>query len=202
MRISAQAVIWDFGGVLVRTEEPSWRRAWEERLGLHAGALHDIVFSGPVGRAAALGQASPEDVWESVGAQLGLASSELEKLRDDFWRGDQLDSDLVELITSLRSKYRIGLISNAWSDLRPALEHRWKIIDLFDSVVISAEFGVTKPQPEIYQHSLGDLSVQADSAIFIDDFQENLRGAEAVGMHTVHFQDPNLAIDELRQALS
>jgi putative hydrolase of the HAD superfamily len=196
-----QAVIWDFGGVIVRTEEQSWRRAWEQRLGLRPGELHDIVFPGPVGQAAAIGQATPNDVWEDIGLQFGLAASELGELRDDFWRGDRIDSNLVEFIRSLRPNYQIGMISNAWSDLRPALEDHWKIIDLFDDVMISAEVGVKKPQPEIYLQSLRNLSVSAGSAIFIDDFPENLRGAEAVGMHTFHFQEPELALSELRHAL-
>jgi FMN phosphatase YigB (HAD superfamily) len=34
-------------------------------------------------------------------------------------------------------------------------------------------------------------------ALFVDDFAENIEGAKAVGMQTLHFTDPDMAQQEL-----
>ena len=40
------AVIWDLGGVLLRTEDLSHREKWEERFGLEPWGLADLIFRG------------------------------------------------------------------------------------------------------------------------------------------------------------
>ena len=64
--MSIEAVIWDFGGVLVRTEDRSRRMAWEQKLQLKDGDLDRLVFEGEAGRAAATGKAQADDIWKAL----------------------------------------------------------------------------------------------------------------------------------------
>jgi epoxide hydrolase-like predicted phosphatase len=63
------------------------------------------------------------------------------------------------------------------------------LLDVFDVVIFSAEVRLAKPDPRIYQLMLDKLGVQAAEAIFIDDFQENIDAAQALGIHGVHFEN-------------
>lgn len=184
-----QAVLWDLGGVISRTQDRAPRAAWEARLGLPPRELDQIVFAGEMGRKAALGQAGAEDVWTWVAGRLGLDPEQRENLRQDFWRGEEIDFELVEYIRRLRPTYRTGLISNAWPEIREEIENEWQIADAFDKLIISAEVGLAKPDPRIYRLALEGLGVQASEAIFVDDFAENLEAASALGMHTIHFNN-------------
>ncbi len=188
-----QAVFWDLGGVIIRTEDRTRRAAWEARLGLPPRELDQIVFAGELGRKAAVGEAGTEDVWNWVGQRLGLDPQQREELRRDFWSGEDLDLELVEFIRRLRPTYRTGLISNAWLEIRGQIENEWRIGDAFDGLIISAEVGLAKPDPRIYQLALEQLGVAANDSVFVDDFPENLEAAAALGMHTVHFKDRNQA---------
>lgn len=197
-----QAVFWDLGGVIVRTEDRSGRAAWEARLGLPPGELDQIVFAGEMGRTAAVGQAGADDVWIWVAARLGLDPEQRVNLRKDFWRGEVLDLELVGYIRGLRSNYRTGLISNAWPEIRHDIENEWRIADAFDKLIISAEVGLAKPDPRIYRLALEGLGVEASQAIFVDDFIENLEAASALGMHSVHFKNRAQAQQQVETLLA
>lgn len=197
-----KVVFWDLGGVLVRTEDRSKREQWEQRLGMEPRQLDRLIFGGEMGRKAALGQASVEEVWESVRQELDLSPDEREQLARDFWQGDDLDEELVAFIRGLRARFQTGLISNAWLELRELLEGHWHIDDAFDDLVISAEVGLVKPDPAIYKLALERLNVEADQAVFVDDFTQNIAAAADVGMHAVHFTDPEQAVMNVNQLIA
>jgi putative hydrolase of the HAD superfamily len=100
----------------------------------------------------------------------------------------------------LKSKYRIGIISNAWKNITDSLV-AWGIDDAFEMAVGSGDVGIMKPDPRIYQIALDRLNVRPEEAVFIDDFIENVQGAKAVGIHAIHFQNRQQALQELRALL-
>jgi epoxide hydrolase-like predicted phosphatase len=131
-----------------------------------------------------------------------LPESDRHSLQRDFFGGDKVDEELVAFIRSLRPTYLTGVISNAWSEARHWLENEWRIADVFDQIVISAEVGVTKPDPRIFHLALDGLEVTPNESVFIDDFDENVKVAREVGMHAILFRDPEQTITELKQLLS
>ncbi len=195
-----RAVYWDLGGVLLRTEDLSYRERWGARLNMGPWELARVIFRSQAGLRASLGQASVDDVWLEVQQELGLDDEQRELLREDFFAGDQLDQTLVSFIRELKQKkVAIGLISNAWPDTRDWLETHVKIADIFDHMVISSEIGIAKPDPRVYQIALEGLQMDPARAVFVDDFTENIEGAEAVGMRGLHFQDPQTVMQTLRE---
>ena len=192
-------VFWDLGGVLVRTEDRSKRERWEHRLGMEPRQLDRLIFGGDAGRKASVGEYSVDEVWEWVRQELDLSQEEGQQLARDFWQGDDLDSELVAYIRGLRVKFQTGLISNAWLELRGMLENHWHIDDAFDDLVISAEVGLAKPDPAIYRLALERLNVEADRAVFVDDFIQNIAAAAEIGMHAVHFTNPDQAMADVNQ---
>ncbi len=183
-----KAVIFDVGGVLVRTESQQKRRDWEARLGLAPGESEAIVFAGEMGTKAQSGAIGDEAHWAWIGQRLGLDEAALTAFRHDFWAGDVLDTDLVAYIRQLRPRYQTAIISNATEGLRAALTNRFQIADAFDLIVGSAEEKVMKPDPEIYRRTLNRLGRKPEETVFIDDFAHNIAAADKLGMKTVHFR--------------
>ena len=70
-----KAVIFDFGGVLVRTQSQELRRRWEQRLGLQPGRAEHIVFGGETDWAVQLGRTSDADHWRWLGRRFGLSAA-------------------------------------------------------------------------------------------------------------------------------
>ena len=210
--MTLKAVIFQLGDVLVRTIDDSLRTAWEQGLNLAPGQAEHIVFGGETGWAVQLGQISDAEHWRWIQARLNLSDEALARFHHDFFAGDRLDQGLLAYISHLRSRYHVGLLSNASDRLRemltsepwgsrggvtPPLPQGGGIIEYFDSVTISAEEGVMKPDPRIYRIALARAGVQPDEALFIDDALRNIEGARACGMGTLHYVGPVAARRQL-----
>ena len=195
-----KAVIWDIGGVIMRTEDQAPRAELADELGVTRAYLNELVFDGEQGTRAQIGEISRMELWDYVRSELQLAPGEYPDLNDRFFGGDVLDTDLVDFIRSLKARFKIGIISNAWSQIEEALVE-WGISDAFEVVVGSGDVGIMKPDPRIFQIALERLDVEPSEAVFVDDFIQNVSGAKALGIAAIHFQSREQVIRELEQLL-
>jgi glucose-1-phosphatase len=199
--MTIRAVIWDVGGVLVRTEDPEPRASLARQFGLDRYQLEERVFGGESGKNAQLGKIALSQHWANVLMSLNLPPDRLDEFQDAFWGGDRLDWELVDYIRTLRSHYKVGMLSNALADLRQLVTERWKIADAFDDLVISAEQGMMKPDERIYRLALERLEVESQEAVFIDDYTRNIEAARKVNLNAIQFQNPVQARAELEALL-
>jgi len=196
-----RAVIFDFGGVLVRTEDWSGHHKWETHLGLPQGELAKIVFDSEISKRAALGQVAVPEIWEHVGTTLNLTPAQVRELKQDFWSGEQLDEELLSFLGSLRPLYKTAILSNAWLDAREAFTQIYKVGRAVDIIIISAEEGLAKPDPQLFELAASRLEVQPDEAVFVDDFVRNVEAARSIGMKGVLFENTTQAIAEVQNYL-
>jgi glucose-1-phosphatase len=183
-----QAVIFDVGGVLLRTEDRGPRAALEVRYGLAPGASEVLVFNGPVGTQAQQGTITSLALWAAVQAELGLDEAGVEEFRRAFFGGERLDTEMLELARSLRPRYQTAIISNAMDDLLEVITDRYPMADAFDLIVGSAYEKVMKPDPVIFERTLARLGRAPEEAVFIDDFAHNIAAAQQLGMATIHYR--------------
>lgn len=186
-----RAVIFDVGGVLIRTPDRASRKTWEDKLGLAEWESETIVFGDgspdAMGSKAQRGEISTAELWGWVGQRLNLSPDELNGFRRAFWAGDVLDEGLIAIIRGLRPLYQTAIISNATDSLRQTLSTAYPIADAFDLIVCSAEEKVMKPDPLIFQRTLERLRCKSEETVFVDDFAYNIEAANRLGMHTIHF---------------
>lgn len=194
-----QAVIFDVGGVLLRTHDWAPRHKWDQRLGLALGTAEQTVFNSDLGTAAQTGRLTTEQLWQEVGAHFQLSAAELAQFRADFWRGDRFDYHIMAHIRTLRPRYQTAIISNAFDDLRTVLTNEFKVADAFDLIVVSSEEQVMKPAAEIYKRALSRLQCEPAAAVFIDDSEKNIAGAQTVGLQTIYYVRDMDLISELQK---
>lgn len=197
--MNIKAIIWDFGGVLVRTDANNGRDALAQRVGLSRAALEARIFDADNRRQAQTGAVDGAAYLQEVAADLGISVAEL---NSSFFGDDHLDHALMAYIRGLRPQYKVGLLSNAMNNLRETLQTEYPIADAFDELVISGEVGVMKPHPAIYLLAAERLGVQPGEAVFVDDFEQNIAGARQVGMQAVHFRSREQTLEALNQLLS
>ncbi len=199
--MSIRAVYFDLGGVILRTEDKGPRTALAESIGLDYAGIDRLVFDMQSSRQASTGVISEEQHWRNTVRDLSLPESEAPRIMKAFFAGDRIDDGLVDFLRSLRSEYKVGLISNAFSGLR-AWILREKLDDAFDAMTISAEVGVEKPNQRIYLHALDQLNIRAEEAIFVDDMPANITAANTLGMHGILFKTSEQAIAEIKKQLA
>lgn len=195
-----RAVFFDFGGVIMRTEYQSPRQHLAERFGMDYDDIDKVVFGSESARRASVGEINEDAHWAEVLKRLKRPMSESKSFQDEFFGGDVIDRGLVEFIRSLHGKVHTGLISNAWSGLREFIAKE-KVIDIFDTVIISAEVGAIKPSARIFEVALEQAKVSASEAVFIDDVNVNIEACEKIGMKGILFKDPQESLDQLKQLL-
>jgi epoxide hydrolase-like predicted phosphatase len=196
-----RAVLFDVGGVILRTEDPDPRMRWENRLGLAPGRLVKVVFDNPVALSSTRGEALEEDVWREVGRSLNLPAEQLAQLRVDFFAGDRWDENLLAFIRSLRPGVRTGVISNGWLGAQAAME-KWINAETFDVIVFSGVEKCAKPEERIYRLALDRLGLAPQEAIFFDDSRTNVEGAARIGMQAVLFEGPLQAMERVRNTVN
>ena len=193
-----KAIIFDVGGVLIRTHSRAGREKWAVSLGMDPAEFEQFVFSGESGRQAQLGQKTSVAHWRWLGDYFKLDEAGLAEIQSDFFAGDALNEPLLEYIKRLRhAGYRTGLLSNFGDNARRLWTEVYPFIEYFDGIVISAEVGLLKPDPQIYHLAAESVGVQMTEALFVDDFAENIEAAKAIGMQTLHFTDPDVAQQRL-----
>ncbi|HWQ04391.1 MAG TPA: HAD family phosphatase [Longilinea sp.] len=187
LNYNIRAVIFDLGGVLLRTENPQPRLDLAKRYGLTRNDLEKLVFASEISLQAEVGAVAPQAVWNHVQKILRIADDEMPAFQDAFWAGDRLDGDLLRFVNSLRGSYRTVLLSNAWADMPKNIAQRFGKLDAFEMQVFSAEVGVRKPAPEIFHMVLDLLGADPEEAVFVDDFNENILAARKLGLRTILF---------------
>jgi putative hydrolase of the HAD superfamily len=95
---------------------------------------------------------------------------------------------VLDLYRSLKGRYKLMLLSNT-DPLRFGFA-RGKFPDamFFDDYVLSYEVKALKPGPEIFEEAVTRAGVPAASCVFIDDMEENVEGAAALGLKTILYK--------------
>jgi putative hydrolase of the HAD superfamily len=194
-----EAVLFDYGGVIGRLDQDEAGRL-EQKYGLPLGALFSALYEIPEWREISLGRGSEREWLKAVLARLyELAGRPIPGIRQEWpkiWRG--LNEDVVSLARRLRSRYKVGLLSNATKDLEEMLLEHHGIVDLFDVIINSARVGLAKPDVRIFHLAAERLGVPASACVFTDDLAHNVEGARAAGMRAFQFQDAAHLESELR----
>lgn len=196
-----QAVIFDFGGVLVRMIDDRPRVKLAEQLGVPVTHLDELVFFSDSARRASMGEIKVAQHWMAVGEALGIQPDAMPGFLEQYWSADDVNWPLLAFIKGLHPDYKVGLLSNAWDDLRKTMQERWNMAVLFDDLVISAEVGIAKPDPRIYRLALQRLDVQPAKAIFIDDMPVNVEAARREGLFAIQFLNTQQTLIDLQSIL-
>ena len=119
------------------------------------------------------------------------------------WKGAVPNLELLQKIKDLKnSGYRLGLVTNTSGLVLRKNELEFfgfYLNDLFDTVVISSEVHMLKPEKEIYQLTLDNLKADPSETIFVDDSNRYLRGAEVLGITPLLYVENKQVISELEK---
>jgi putative hydrolase of the HAD superfamily len=201
-----RAVISDFGGVLTSPLFESFA-AWQRKSGLSferlGRAMADASERSGIHPLYELekGTLSEAEFLRMLEAELDAGTS-LSGMRDVYFEHLHPNPPMIELMRDLRGRgLRMALLTNNVREWEPQWRAKLPEIDeIFEVIVDSAFVGMRKPDPEIYTltlERLGDGLEPAD-CLFVDDVDVNCETAQSLGMHAVHYRDPDQAIAAIR----
>lgn len=178
-----------------------WTLLYEEETGLLAQALELVEKAGvePEDWRAAW-HATLEASWRSELSLWGRARTALKRAGAAECDGalaeklaglmaarsvPRLYDDVRESLAQVQDMgFRMGLISNI-SSYRAGWLKEIELAPFFDTMALSCDLGVTKPDPAIYLAALEGLRVQPEECVFVDDVPPYVQAARDLGMATV-----------------
>ncbi|MEE1839298.1 HAD family hydrolase [Streptomyces sp. JV190] len=187
--METRCVVLDIGGVLEMTPATGWDERWERRLGLPTGSLHRRLDG--IWEAGSVGRITEDEVRARVAAVLGLDAVRTDAFMADLW-DEYLGSpneELIAYVRSLRTRCRLGILSNSFVGAREREQKLYGFGDLVDDIVYSHEIGVGKPAAAAFEVTCARLGVRPGDCLFVDDIGANIAAAEAFGMRGILFTD-------------
>ena len=154
--------------------EPFWRSYLAHRDGLDQGSAGVVAY------------------WRAIAGDLGVSWDDARV--HELWAADlrswlSINPGTIEVLAGLRAgRTRLALLSNAGPDFGSYFRGG-PLGDFFVACYVSGELNLLKPHPEIYQHVLDDLGISAAEAVFIDNREANVHGAEMLGITSHVFTD-------------
>ena len=183
MPTGRRIVLFDLFGVIARDQRPGalvqladWCHAPEEAFTEAYWALRPPYD--------AARQSAPQ-YWTAVLRRLSrpVDSGTIERLRladIDSW--SRVDGRMVGYAQSLRGRARVAVLSNIPADHAAAFRAAQPWLRSLDHVAFSGEISTAKPEPTAFQHCVTAMQAAPADFLFVDDREENVRAARAVGM--------------------
>lgn len=126
----------------------------------------------------------------------------MEALIDKMWDNVTVFTDVYsysrQWLQELRDKgLKVYILSNYGKQAFEVNSKKYDFLELADGMVISYQVGMVKPDPRIYKTLLERYDIDPARAVFIDDRQNNVEGAGAVGLKAILFKNYEQARAEL-----
>ena len=106
----------------------------------------------------------------------------------------------MEIVKQLKAKgyYQLILLSDHAREWMEYIEENNKDLNIFDKKIFSYDIGAVKSDKQTFKTVLEQAGIIADETLFIDDYEKNVKNAEAVGIHGIVFENA----DQLKKTLS
>ena len=199
-----QAVLWDFGGVILSSPFEAFN-TYEAEKGLPLDLIRRVNSTNPHSNAWALlerNDISPQEfdsLFATESEALGHRVPGADVLA--LLSGDVRPRMVQALDTVKAAGFKIAcLTNNVVSTEEPATERQAEVRSImhkFDHVVESSKVGCRKPEPRFYEIACELLQVSPTECVFLDDLGINLKPAAVMGMRTIKVVNPDDALAEL-----
>lgn len=180
-----KAVVFDIGGVLVDYDMPANITLLAKQLNVEEATIEQIFFENLMvyPHLAAL----PEEAfWKKMSDQFHLPRIPREQvLIKTYQQTATPNSDMLAFVDFLSQKeVELVTLSNTIAAHVVALTEM-NVFRSFTHKIFSYEVGMRKPDLAIFTHTLTRIGLKANEVVFIDDAEENIAAAQAVGMHSI-----------------
>ncbi|MFF7176760.1 HAD family hydrolase [Streptomyces pseudovenezuelae] len=182
-------VLFDLFGVIARHQSPSALEKMAARCRAAADAFTTAYWKHRPPYDA--GRQTASAYWTDVLHALSRPADAdtIEELRlTDINSWSRVDDRMVTYVRDLRDRARVALLSNIPADHADAFLAAQPWLHDLDHLAFSGRIGAAKPDPAAFQYSVVALQSAPADFLFVDDREENVRAAQAVGMNGHVFQ--------------
>jgi putative hydrolase of the HAD superfamily len=195
LSLPGRTVIFDYGEVVSLSQSQADRAVIAGLAGAGDGAAAERFWAAYSAHRDGLdlGKAGVAAYWRAIADDIGARWDQARV--HELWAADlrswlSINPAVIDVLADLRAgNTPLALLSNAGPDYASFFRHG-PLADFFSACYVSGELGLLKPHAEIYRHVLGDLGIAPAEAVFIDNRESNVAGAQALGITGHLFTGP------------
>jgi len=195
--LTPKLILFDLGGVVVR-----WVgiQALSELTGLSTAQVGEIFKRSEIGNRFERGLCSNAEFVSEFREKFALEGSDDDLIRLwNSWVQEPYDG-VLDAIKTLKKTHRVACLSNT-ND--PHWEHLKTYVDLdglFEPAYASHNIHEAKPDRSCFEYVIGDLKIDPEQILFLDDTQANIDAAKRAGMQA-HIVNPEFGALPVLQSL-
>jgi putative hydrolase of the HAD superfamily len=191
-----KAVLWDFGGVISTSPFESFNR-YEAANGLPRDFIRTLNATNPDTNAWAhfeRGEHTVEQFAAAFKAEAAAQGYDVDAVAVLGALRGEMRPEVFDMIDAINAAGLVNAgVTNNFAPMEPSEWHA-----KFKVIIESSRVGVRKPDPRFYAMACDALSVTPAECVYLDDLGINLKPAKAMGMTTIKFVDPQVALAELK----
>jgi putative hydrolase of the HAD superfamily len=200
-------IIFDLGGVIINLDIPRTIAEFNKLSERPFETIYTQLQQTPIFDEFDKGQVSEEIFFEEIKRLLQVPVTNRQLL--DAWNAMLLDfpAHRLELLKTLKTKYRLFLLSNtnethvAEFEKQLQLAHGYKNLEpFFEKVYYSCRINMRKPDTEIFEFVLNENKLKPEETLFIDDSPQHIEGALKSGIRA-HFLTKGKEVETLLREL-
>jgi putative hydrolase of the HAD superfamily len=195
LSLPGRTLIFDYGEVISLSQSQADRAVIAGLAGAGDGAAAERFWAAYSAHRDGLdlGKAGVAAYWRAIAGDIGARWDQARV--HELWAADlrswlSVNPAVIDVLADLRAgNTPLALLSNAGPDYASFFRHG-PLADFFSACYVSGELGLLKPHAEIYRHVLGDLGIAPAEAVFVDNRESNVAGAQALGITGHVFTGP------------
>lgn len=184
-----RACIFDMGNVLVFFSHARMCEQVADLCGTSVDNIREFLMTSGVQNELETGRMSDEEFRTAISQKFDcpIDLKELKQAAADIFT---LNDEIVPVLTALKQQgMKLILLSNTSNAHYEFIKREFQILEYFDDFTLSFDIGAMKPAPAIYEDAVRRAGIPASECFFTDDIQENITGAEQIGLHGAVFTD-------------
>ena len=199
--MSAKFIYFDLGNVILHFSHERMCRQIGAVAGVSPEKVREVLFDGKIKVNAELGRSTPGECYEQFCRALDVRPdrSAWDAASDDIF---ELNVSILPLIVQLEAAgYRLGILSNICeSHWKWVCDGRFSLLpDVFEIHAVSFRIHALKPDPKIYLAAAELAGVAPNDIFFMDDIEEHVQAARAVGFDAVRYTSTRELGETLRK---
>ncbi|GAA4848836.1 YjjG family noncanonical pyrimidine nucleotidase [Paenibacillus vulneris] len=170
---------------LFANDEEQWSRFWEVYLKHNEKYWMDFVSGGSI---TSIHDVIRYSFRDTLNRDVRLHNELASTYWNYFCHTCHFEDGAEDVLRSLQSDYRLGIISNGIGEAQHKRLTAGNIRGTFQSIVVSDEVGIRKPHKEIFEMALNELKLDKDEVLFVgDSLQDDYHGSVNAGIDFCYY---------------
>lgn len=185
-----EGLLFDLGGVLIEIDFERALRSWSQWTLLSIEELRQRFKMDEAYEKHERGEIEASEYFTHLRNMLELEANDSEIILG--WNAIFL-SEIEETVDHVQAA-KEKLPCYAFTNSNPTHQDFWmsaypKVVESFHQIFVSSKLRLRKPEPKAFEVIAESMNMSLDAILFFDDTEENIRGAQAVGMQAVHVKE-------------